>query len=251
MYLEVDAGNSRIKWRLVRQQGGRMVKQAEGAVVAWKKAPSVFIELGLQFDKLPIDQITRTRVSTVRGETFTAAFYSLMTERWKLEPEFARVERECAGVINAYHDVSTMGVDRWLAMLAAHASAGAACCIVDCGSAITVDLIAEDGQHQGGYIVPGLELMRDALGNKSRALQFVHTRQWQDTEPGMGTADAVINGILLMVVGMLEKVRASQESREIKWFLTGGDSDIVSRQVAWEHEVVPDLVLDGLSLALP
>ncbi|MDP1069535.1 type III pantothenate kinase, partial [Klebsiella pneumoniae] len=56
-----------------------------------------------------------------------------------------------------------MGVDRWLAMLAAWQRVGQSCWVVDCGSAITLDLLDAEGRHQGGYILPGLRLMQQSL----------------------------------------------------------------------------------------
>ncbi|MDT8399526.1 MAG: type III pantothenate kinase [Pseudomonadales bacterium] len=252
MILEVDAGNTRIKWRLVKEHNGSRHKEAEGSVFAWKKTPSVFIELGMQFDKLPLRDISRTRVANVRGESFQTAFFTLMTEKWGLKPEFAVVEESCGGVRNSYAKVETMGIDRWLAMLAAYGQAGGACCVLDCGSAITLDMIDDSGNHRGGYIVPGLNMMREALGRKSMALQFVHTRQWQSTALGSSTEAAVNNGILCMVAGLAQTVHQQQQQigSRPRWFLTGGDSDILSRQLQWGHEQMPDLVMDGLSISL-
>ena len=70
MILELDAGNTRVKWRLVQSHKGVQERVAQGAVYAFRKAPSVFIDLGLQLDKLPLTEISRTRISNVRGESF-------------------------------------------------------------------------------------------------------------------------------------------------------------------------------------
>jgi type III pantothenate kinase len=251
MYLELDAGNSRIKWRLVTYDEDLAVKQASGVVAANQELASILAELNKHFDLLPMRDIDRARVSSVRGDDFAVTFHDWMMEKWQLQPEFAKVQKECAGVVSAYHDVGKMGVDRWLAMLSAFQRTEEGCCVVDCGSALTIDLIDKDGKHQGGYILPGLELMRDALANKSAALRLDVEPGWHEVVPGKSTAEGVLNGILLMAVATLEKINNSQGNGKIKWFLTGGDSLAISRQIGWRHEVLPDLVMDGLALVLP
>ena len=251
MILELDAGNSRIKWRLVDPAAGGRKKVAEGSVWALEKVPSVFIELGQQLESLPLTEVERLLVADVRGAPFREAFSSLMTEKWRLRPEFAVAERRCGGVTNAYDDPESLGVDRWLAMLAAWRDAGTACCVVGFGSAITLDLVDREGRHQGGYIVPGIEIMREALGARSRALQFSEPARWEGVEPGRSTREAVEHGILGMVMGLLRGVRGRYDEGSLRWYLAGGDARLVSRRLDWEHRLVPDLVMDGLSIALP
>ncbi|MEX2367693.1 MAG: type III pantothenate kinase [Pseudohongiellaceae bacterium] len=249
MILELDAGNTRIKWRLIEESAGKVNRVAENSVYALEKVPSVFIELGKQLDKLPLAEINRMRVANVRGNSFREAFSALMTEKWHLQPEYARVEQACAGVSNSYTDYQTMGVDRWLAMLAAYRDAGGSCCIVDCGSTVTIDIIDDSGRHQGGYIVPGLQLMREALAGRSRALKINAAAHWDSIQPGNSTQQAIENGILNMVLGMIEKVRAELRGNP-QWYLTGGDARILLPFLDWQYELVPDLVMDGLALAM-
>ena len=251
MILELDAGNSRIKWRLVDLAGGGREKVAEGSVWALEKVPSVFLELGQQLESLPLSEVERLLVADVRGAPFREAFSALMTEKWRLRPEFAVAQRQCGGVTSAYEDPESLGVDRWLAMLAAWRDAGAPCCVVGFGSAITLDLIDDEGRHQGGYIVPGIEVMREALGARSRALQFSEPARWGGVKSGRTTREAVEHGILGMVVGLLREVRGRQDDGSLRWYLAGGDARLLSRHLDWEHRVVPDLVMDGLSIALP
>jgi type III pantothenate kinase len=250
MILELDAGNTRIKWRLREQKDGKTWhKIAEDSVFAEQKVPSVFIELGKQLEKLPMTDIDRMLVATVRGEGFKTVFSSVMTEKWHLQPEYASVSAECAGVRNGYEDVTRLGVDRWLALVAAYAQTQAACCIVDCGTTITVDLVAADGRHLGGYIVPGLHLMRDALAARSKALSTAQVA-WEAATPGASTLAAVHNGILAMALGFLRDIHQQDEQagRKVEWFLTGGDAQSLATHLDWSCRLIPDLVMDGLGL---
>src|SRR5690606_24278309 len=112
-----------------------------------EKMPSVFIELGQQLDVQPLDRVARVKVANVRGDTFRDALSALMTEKWRLRPEYAQSVRERAGVRNSYDNPAAFGVDRWLAMLAAFHRARGPCCIIDAGTAIKVDLLDAGGRH--------------------------------------------------------------------------------------------------------
>ena len=252
MILELDAGNTRIKWRLREQREGKSWhKLAEDSVFAEQKVPSVFIELGKQLEKLPMARIDRMLVSTVRGEGFKTVFSSVMTEKWHLQPEYAVVGATCAGVRNGYDEPSKLGVDRWLAVVAAYALTRNACCVVDCGTTITVDMVAADGRHLGGYIVPGLHLMRDALAARSKALATTQSA-WDAATPGTSTVAAVHNGILAMALGFLRDIHQQdlKAARQVEWFLTGGDAPQLASHLDWSCQLVPDLVMDGLGLAM-
>jgi type III pantothenate kinase len=252
LILELDAGNTRIKWRLREQREGKAWHTvAEDSVFAEQKVPSVFIELGKQLEKLPMARIDRMLVSTVRGDGFKTVFSSVMTEKWHLQPEYAAVSAATGGVRNGYDDVSKLGVDRWLALVAAYAQTRAACCIVNCGTALTVDLVAADGQHQGGYIVPGLHLMRAALATRSKALATAPSA-WELATPGTSTLAAVHNGILAMALGFLRDIRHQEATagRQVEWFLTGGDAPYLAAHLDWDCRLVSDLVMDGLSLTM-
>jgi type III pantothenate kinase len=252
MILELDAGNTRIKWRLREQLDGKTWhKVAEDSVFAEQKVPSVFIELGKQLEKLPMADIDRMLVSTVRGEGFKTVFSSVMIEKWHLQPEYATVTAAACGVRNGYEEVTKLGIDRWLAVVAAYAQTRGACCVVDCGTTITVDIVEADGQHRGGYIVPGLHLMRNALATRSKALATAASA-WEMAEPGRSTLAAVHNGILAMALGFLRDVRQQElkAGRQATWFLTGGDAPYLAAHLDWECRMVPELVMDGLSLTM-
>ncbi len=253
MILELDAGNTRIKWRLREKQeaSSTWATVADGSVYALERTPSVFIELGKQLEKLPMKNISRTLVSSVRAEGFKIAFSSMMTEKWHLQPEFAVSGKQCCGVVNAYSEPSKLGVDRWLAMLAAYHQENAACYVIDCGTTITVDIIAENGQHQGGYIVPGLQLLRDALAARSKALA-TEKADWSSSEPGASTTSAVHNGILRSVLGFIRDIKQESDRSEggRHWYFAGGDAAVLLPHLSWGIKHQPDLVLDGLELVM-
>jgi type III pantothenate kinase len=247
MILELDAGNTRIKWRL-RAATEQRTRYA-GVVVAAAEVSATVAALALQFQVFASEQPERVLVSNVRGDSFRLAFAHWCETAYSLTPEFACATQQCAGVSSGYLEPSKLGVDRWLAMLAAYNAAKSACCVLDCGTTITVDVITNAGEHLGGYIVPGLVMMRSALMAKSTALQHADV-EW-GSALGRTTAEAIQHGVLQMVVGLAQQVErtAAVRGESLIWYVTGGDAELLQKFLPQKTILAESLVLDGLSLA--
>ncbi|OGT71683.1 MAG: hypothetical protein A3H44_15005 [Gammaproteobacteria bacterium RIFCSPLOWO2_02_FULL_57_10] len=246
MILDIDAGNSSLKWRL-SQRDGVIVQRG----VCFDESELEGLEVGGAVDKT----LERIRVGSVRGDGFASALTEIARRCWQLAPEFALPVRHCAGVTNAYKVPHTLGVDRWLAILAAFNHCRGACCVVDAGSAATFDVVAEDGRHLGGYIVPGLVMQKRSL-LEGTAIRLSGEAGWpDDLRPGTDTSLAVHGGIIAMLVDWVQ--REYQEAARVAdsaLYLTGGDALLLSAHLLERgiaHTVVRDLVLDGLASALP
>ncbi|MEQ8313484.1 MAG: type III pantothenate kinase [Gammaproteobacteria bacterium] len=236
-------GNSRIKWRLQQPDGDSAPQSGSAASV---------VELIDSLESMP--QPGLVRLASVRADASVAEFASWAESRWSLKPRIATVSSNCGGVRNAYSDVSRMGVDRWLAMLAAYGEIRSACLVIDGGTAFTLDLIDTDGQHLGGYILPGLSLMASALEeNTAIRLQSVDTEI--SVQPGSITEAAVRNGSLASVIALIEKNLSQLQQRggEVCVLIGGGDAPLLAKALAAEGmadvRIRPNLVLDGLPIA--
>ncbi|MEK7260041.1 MAG: type III pantothenate kinase [Pseudomonadota bacterium] len=237
MILELDAGNSGVKWRLIAGSG-EIASSGRGVGES-------FNTIGLSETERP----TRIRVVSVRGPDFEAKLRKEAVLIWGVLPEFAASAAASARVVNGYEVPSSLGADRWMAILAAYSDCEAACCVVDAGTAITLDVVAEAGCHRGGYIVPGMSLQRRML-EKSTSIRLSPVPDWSDISLGVSTSSAVQNGI----VSMLSDWIACESRGRGKLYLTGGDAQVLSRHLETmkvEHQLVPDLVLNGLAHALP
>ncbi|MEQ8952723.1 MAG: type III pantothenate kinase, partial [Gammaproteobacteria bacterium] len=168
----------------------------------------------------------------------------------------AQVTQSFGPVRNQYADVSRLGVDRWLAMVAAYQRSGSACMIVDAGTALTVDVLNDDGLHLGGYILPGLELMRSSL-EQHTAIRLGDLQQGLSLAPGNSTNEAVGNGVNAAVVGAIRQAlaRLSGENDTVKLYVSGGDAPVLRPLLAavpgLHVEEVQDLVFEGLALICP
>lgn len=233
MILEIDAGNSFVKWRIT---------QAGGAVATGRSA---FNELQLQRPAEWRAAFIEVRVASVAGELVNQQLLKWLQPLSEHPVYFARTAARSAGVTNSYEDPSRMGVDRWLAMLAAFNEAQTACCVVDCGSAITVDYLTAQGQHIGGYILPGLRLMTESLLKDTARVRFATEQiQGHNISPGTDTASAVGHGVNYLFTALQEKI-INELAPDMRLFITGGDGALF-HTLAGCGEWREHLVLDGL-----
>lgn len=149
------------------------------------------------------------------------------------------------GVKNAYVQPEKLGIDRWLALIAAHQHYTNDLCIVDCGTAITVDGLQADGSHVGGLICPGLTLMKQALAGNTADLGF--SNQPFAAQLETNTQAAIANGVFLAAIGLIEQVM-QKFAANYQLVLTGGDADILAQAVNRQVIVDHSLVIKGLSL---
>lgn len=153
--------------------------------------------------------------------------------------------RQAFGVASAYRKPEKLGVDRWLAMIGARHYHSGAVCIVDCGTAITVDFVAADGRHQGGLICPGLRLMKQALAANTHALPVAAGAG----EVGLAadTDAAIDSGVLWAAAGLVETALRRQNP-SYRLILTGGDAALLAQQLAGDWVLDSQLVFKGLLL---
>ncbi|MEX3774162.1 pantothenate kinase [Pseudomonas sp. MYb118] len=247
MILELDCGNSFIKWRVLAADARRTI--GEGVVdstLALLESLNALAGLNLRF----------CRLVSVRTEEETAALVSLLAGAYSVEVACAAPAREMSGVRNGYEEFERLGLDRWLAMIGGYHLASGACLVLDFGTAVTADFVAGDGEHLGGFICPGMPLMRNQLRTHTRKIRYgdlAAERALESLVPGRSTVEAVERGCSLMLRGFvltqLELAR-SYWGDDFSVFLTGGDAGLVSAIVP-EARVVPDLVFVGLAMACP
>lgn len=245
MDLLVDIGNTSLRW-------------------AWH-ADGQLGEVGSvrHFGGLPIDLLAawedvekpdRVLVANVGGEAVAAAFSRVCEGRWGLAPSFVRTQAEAFGVRVAYAEPARLGVDRWLALVAARRHFPGDVLIVDAGTAITFDLLAADGRHLGGLILPGVEAMRDTLlrGTQIPRLEVPDRvaapvdRPWaEDTAGAIGAATIQAPAAL---AERLQRALAERAGGVPRLLVTGGDGARLLPALPTGAELVPDLVLQGLAL---
>lgn len=146
----------------------------------------------------------------------------------------------------AYATPATLGRDRIAAVVGAYGmTAGEWTLVVDCGTAITYDVLSPDGVFVGGNIAPGIFMRLEALNHFTARLPLVETSGecplW-----GTDTETALRSGAISGVVAELRYYRSLLPVESPKVVLTGGSANLVSDRAGFELSVDNELVSKGL-----
>ncbi len=239
--LLIDIGNTRLKWALLKNE-----KMIEKNIFSWQEN-KLEATLGEHWEQL--EKPEAIYVSNVAGDVIRTIISQWCLAKWQITPIFATVSDFCCGVTNSYSDPEKLGVDRWLAMIAAWSPRKKNVCIFDCGSAVTMDVVSSDGTHQGGMIAPGLSLSARALTDHTHALSAEESASFPML--ANNTEDAINSGCYHQFIGgiqyMINKTQ-QQFGSGMEYIITGGDAEIAlaALDLGMSHE--PELILQGLLL---
>jgi type III pantothenate kinase len=243
--LAIDCGNTRIKW--ARYEDGKAVSRGSASL---RGDADPYACLAAALDR----GIERVCVANVAGSDVAERITATVVDRLDSAPEFVRVEPQAHGIECAYHRPETLGVDRWLAMIAARRLAAGAFAVVSAGTAGTFDAVDAGGRHLGGLILPGDRLMIEAMASYTHQIPLVEPAAYPGSGLGLlgrSTDEAVGRGTRLAIAAAVD--RAVNEVAEalgqpLIVYLTGGDAAELAAWLAADVKVGADLVLDGLAV---
>lgn len=241
MVLECDVGNSFLKWRVVDEA----FEVVERGIVDYRSGFAALTP-GSSFEK--------ARLVSVASSDINNDLIAFIESQFNVSARLAASEPSCAGVTNGYPQSEALGVDRWSAVVAAFNRCAGSVLVIDCGSAMTVDFVNAVGQHLGGYIIPGSDLMMGALQRDTERVRFERIDNC-DVGFGVDTSAAVNSGIQAALQGVIAVAVSQakmQSSEPFAILLTGGGGQTLLAAIDDQPaEYVPDLVLDGLRWLLP
>ena len=239
MILLLDIGNTRIKW--ARLEAGSMGRMDGRVHVDEQLQQALFAAF-----EGPAPQ--RVVACNVAGPLVGKALSEFCTERYSLNPEFLISSPERCGVKNGYTDPVRLGADRWAGVIGAYTKFGGPVCVVDAGTAITVDAVDAEGNHKGGLIAPGPQTMRRALADATAGL--ANLGEGELALFAKDTRSAIWSGGWHTAAGLLERVHALV-GRELgpntSFVLSGGDGSRLSQLLPGKFIACPELVLLGLA----
>jgi len=238
MKLLMDIGNSRLKWAIENKGSLRRVESLD------YRRDDFLSKLTQQWQAGVSP--TQIAIASVSGKPILNTLMDLCKTLWPdTVPFVPRSSARAFGVTSAYEAPEKLGVDRWLALIAAHRHYVGNVCVVDCGTAITVDALQADGKHLGGLICPGLLMMKKSLASNTAELGF--NAQSGHIGLAVETNAAIANGALTAVLGLISQVMQSFNNH-YQLVLTGGDAEIVAQSLAMPSILDRELVLKGLSI---
>ncbi len=243
MNLLLDIGNSRIKW-------ARSVDDVLETGEPLMRENKTFKDL-VPAAWLAMDAPERVVIVSVAGATFNKSIRTWVKRTWRIDCEFMVSSAAACGVTNAYIQPERLGADRWAALLAAHDLYTTPVCLVDCGSAVTIDAIDAAGHHLGGLIVPGLDMMERALTTRTAGVKFENAPSGEVSLLARDTETAVHGGALYTLVALIDRVYSDlghELGRAARRVITGGDAQRILPLLASPPDHQPDLVLHGLAV---
>lgn len=262
MLLLVDAGNTRLKWCCL-----------DGSELPLKYESVGYDELGSEGARLFQPRgtgikadIERVLICHVAGQEIHDRLVEMFAE-WQIVPDFVSSQSRFLEVKNAYGEPGKLGVDRWMALVGAWVQERDAVCVVDCGTAVTIDVLDARGQHLGGMIVPGLRLMRDALARETRIegtqVEGIQAKGVQAGAMGQrhiaagmlarDTAGAIATGTLYALASLIERTVErtvvdlnGERLGEAALLITGGDAETIRPFLGCRVRYEPMLVFRGM-----
>lgn len=230
----LDIGNSRIK--MAEESAGRWQVDTftvqNGALnlrskVSREQDPVLWILSSVRKDML---ELVRNEISGLN--------YVLLEKEW------------IPGGLLDYSTPHTLGLDRYLSCLGAVANAKSDVIVIDAGSAITIDYMSSDAEFKGGVIIPGKQVMLEAMIHSLPELPLPEGGL-PDQFPGKSTMDCIRWGVhgsfQSSIIHFLDRYQQMTPKRATI-YVTGGDSGYVESLLKGSREVIPDecLLFEGM-----
>lgn len=239
MILLIDWGNSQLKFILSDGLSTDKLKQKQPVAIA-----------DLQALVQPLQAAGRLELAlicSVRDEMDNQRLQEML-QPFADELCFANSSQVNCGIRCAYAEPERLGVDRWLALLAAKDIASSIG-VIDIGSAITLDLLVNN-EHLGGHIIPGRRLMFDSLLTTARVKPEFSDLAKEKLSLGRSTSDCVLFGIDAAIQGyLLNTIKTLEKEFQLShWVTTGGGADWAELADFNDYEIStePLLVFIGL-----
>ncbi|WP_174285735.1 type III pantothenate kinase [Sphingomonas bacterium] len=251
MLLAIDAGNTNVVFALVA--GDRVKARWRIATDPRRTADeyAVWLSQLLTLEGYTRDDVTGVIVATV----VPRALHNLQV----LSSKYFRTEALIAGkppvewgVAIDVDEPASLGADRAVNTIAAHALHPGDLIVIDFGTATTVDLVDYSGAYKGGIIAPGINLSLDALVTAAAKLPRIAIETPSDTSViGRNTTDQMHIGIYWGYVSMIEGLVARMKievGRPVKVVATGGLATLFERHTTLFDVIEPDLTIKGLAM---
>ncbi len=249
-HLLIDAGNTRLKYTLLKGKRLGRVHTLAWTTRSLERVARQVMRGGFE----------RVLVCSVAGVELERALRRAARASGNPQPQYIRSTRRSAGVRNGYVQTWRLGADRWVAMLGARVlHPGRALCVVDVGTALTLDLLDAHGRHRGGLLLPGPTLMVESLlsgtaGIRQRAgLGRAQSSRRRSGAAlfGRSTRAGLLAGSTVACAALIERALGEARAtlgRRPKLLLAGGGARQVAPLLRVPYAQSDQLVLQGLAL---
>ncbi len=194
-------------------------------------------------------------ISNVNNSTIFYTISDLFYSYWRIQAHLIHVEQDMYGVSTRYTNPRSLGCDRWLTLIAARKEFNNTVCIIDCGTAVTFDVMSDKGMHLGGLISPGISTARYSLNKNTNNLPLLDNFKQNDNNASsflaINTQDAILGGTLYQINAYIERLISDFKQEfgdDSKCIMTGGDASLLLSFTNHAIHHRDTLVLDGLKI---
>jgi type III pantothenate kinase len=249
MLLVIDAGNTNIVFAVHDGQTVRAEWRAVTDNARTADEYAVMLIPLLQLQGISFADVESAIIATV----VPAALFNLKTlcrRYFKCEPLVVGDHNVDLGIQVLTDRPAAVGADRLVNAVAAHASHKGALIVIDFGTATTFDIVATNGDYEGGVIAPGANLSAEALHKAAAMLPRVAVERTQavigkDTEPAMRSG--LFWGYIGLIEGLVKRIK-EEYGQPMTVIATGGLATLFFRQTPAIDHIDPDLTIRGLVL---
>lgn len=251
MLLVVDVGNTNVVFALF---DGSRIKTRWRIATDPRRTGDEYAVWLLQL--LEIEGYSRSDITQIIvGSVVPRAIHNLAVLAQKyfgVEPLIAGQGDADWGIALDVDEPRTVGADRALNTIAAHAKYEGDLIVIDFGTATTFDAVDFNGAYKGGIIAPGINLSLDALvGNTAKLPRIAIEKPATDSVIGRNTEDQMLIGVfwgyVAMIEGLVERMRR-EIGRPARVVATGGLALLFDEHTDLFDAVDSDLTLDGLAI---
>jgi type III pantothenate kinase len=251
MLLAIDAGNTNIVFALVE---GREIRARWRIATDPRRTAdeyAVWLNQLLQLEGFTRDQVTGVVIATV----VPRALHNLQVLAAKYFGGLALIAGRPPldwGIPLDVDEPQSLGADRAVNTIAAHALHPGDLIVIDFGTATTFDVSDYSGAYKGGIIAPGINLSLDALVNAAAKLPRLAV-QVPETRGviGRNTVDqmhiGVFWGYIAMIEGLVQRLKADI-GRPATVIATGGLATLFEQHTTAFDVIEPDLTIQGLAI---
>ena len=239
MRLLVDVGNTQVKYVL------------QGTKTSSVFSDVIYVDYQTfqnQLSQGEFSQVTEIIVANVHGQEVLESI-----ECWATEKNIACLQvhssAQAFGVTSSYHQAERLGVDRWLALIGAkQLYPQQNILIIDAGTATTVDILDVNGQHHGGWIMPGVEVLFSSLLSRTNKIVASPSAS-ASLEFGTDSSSCLNHGSWAMTIGAIKEAITQANNLLVlnKVLITGGNAQKIANLIPETCQLEPKLIFHGLS----
>lgn len=152
-----------------------------------------------------------------------------------------------------YDNPKEVGADRIVNAVAAYQRYGGPCIVIDIGTAISFDVINQEGDYLGGAIAPGIGISSEALFSRTSKLPKVELEEPKNVI-GKNTVEAIQSGVVYGFIGLVDNVidnilsEMKLKKKDVKIVATGGYAKLIASKSKYIEEYDYDITLQGMKM---